>query len=119
MGELLTEKVLRCVELIPSGQVVSYGDIAAIVGTGPRQVGQVMAHAGSAVPWWRVVSASGRLNPSILAQVRRHWDDEGIALTSSGLGCRIASHRADLAQLADAWRAATDDLPCGDPPMDD
>jgi alkylated DNA nucleotide flippase Atl1 len=59
-GEAYVEAVLQVVEQIPAGQVASYGDVAEAVGRGgPRQVGQVMALHGSAVPWWRVVRADG------------------------------------------------------------
>lgn len=42
----LTSMVLDCADLIPQGKVATYGDIAKIVGTGPRQVGRIMATAG-------------------------------------------------------------------------
>lgn len=55
------EAVLSVVERIPPGRVLSYGDVAALVGrAGPRQVGRVMALWGGAVAWWRVVHADGR-----------------------------------------------------------
>lgn len=39
---------------------MSYGDVAAYVGSGgPRSVGQVMFRHGHEVPWHRVVMASG------------------------------------------------------------
>lgn len=39
---------------------MTYGDIAWAIGSNaPRAVGNVMAHYGHAVPWWRVVPASG------------------------------------------------------------
>lgn len=59
MDETLTELVLRAVELVPPGRLVSYGDVAALLGTGPRQVGAVMAREGHGVQWWRVTNASG------------------------------------------------------------
>ena len=53
-------EVLDVVEAIPRGRVLTYGDIAELVGRGgPRQVGQVMSHWGGAVPWWRVLRADG------------------------------------------------------------
>ena len=59
-AEAYVEAVLQVVEQIPSGRVATYGDIAEAVGRGgPRQVGQVMALHGGAVPWWRVVRADG------------------------------------------------------------
>ena len=54
------DEVLSVVETIPSGAVLTYGDIAKRVGGGgPRQVGKVMATYGAAVCWWRVVRADG------------------------------------------------------------
>ena len=48
-------RVLDVVEAIPPGQVMSYGDIAELLGRGgPRQVGRVMSTSGGGVPWWRV-----------------------------------------------------------------
>ncbi|MFL6063063.1 MAG: MGMT family protein [Friedmanniella sp.] len=59
-AEAYVEAVLQVVEQIPAGRVASYGDVAEAVGRGgPRQVGQVMALHGGAVPWWRVVRADG------------------------------------------------------------
>ena len=47
-------------ERIPAGRVMSYGDVAEFLGAGgPRQVGWVMSHFGSGVPWWRVLRADG------------------------------------------------------------
>lgn len=61
MKDDYVEAVLSAVEQIPPGQVVSYGDIAELVGFGgPRLVGRVMSTHGAAVPWWRVVRADGR-----------------------------------------------------------
>jgi alkylated DNA nucleotide flippase Atl1 len=65
------EAVLDLVAAIPPGRVMTYGTIADVVADGfvaagersrggPRQVGQVLSRAGSGVPWWRVVNASGR-----------------------------------------------------------
>jgi alkylated DNA nucleotide flippase Atl1 len=56
------ERVLELVDTIPPGTVLSYGDVAELVGSGgPRQVGQVMASYGSLTHWWRVVFADGSL----------------------------------------------------------
>ncbi len=54
-------EVLDVVEAIPPGRVLSYGDVAEVVGRGsPRAVGTVMGRHGHEVPWHRVVQASGR-----------------------------------------------------------
>jgi methylated-DNA-protein-cysteine methyltransferase-like protein len=56
------EKVFAIVRAIPAGRVMTYGQIAAILGEGytARTVGYVM-HSASAenVPWQRVVNSSG------------------------------------------------------------
>ncbi|HSP60341.1 MAG TPA: MGMT family protein [Ornithinimicrobium sp.] len=110
MDDLLVERVLRAVEQVPRGRVVSYGDLAALVGTGPRQVGAVMARWGGNVPWWRVTDRSGRLRPDLLARAREQWAVEGIGLSADGRGCRIGTHRADLERLAEDHARATADL---------
>lgn len=108
MDDLVVEKVLRAVEQVPAGRVVSYGDIAELVGCGPRQVGNVMRHYGGNVAWWRVVNASG--DSSVLSAARPHWEAEGIGVSPHGRGCRIADYRADLGELAQAYEDATRDL---------
>lgn len=110
MDEVQVERVLRAVEQVPPGRVVSYGDIAALVGTGPRQVGAVMSRWGSNVAWWRVTNRSGELPPDLLARARAHWDEEGIETAVSGKGCRYTAYRADLDQLARDWERAVADL---------
>jgi len=53
--------VLLVVADIPPGRVMTYGDVAATLGSrGARAVGRVMATEGSGLPWWRVVRADGR-----------------------------------------------------------
>jgi alkylated DNA nucleotide flippase Atl1 len=52
--------VLDAVDRIPPGKVMSYGDVAELVGGGgARAVGRVMARYGSEVPWHRVLRADG------------------------------------------------------------
>ena len=71
MDDDYAEAVLDLVVQIPAGRAMTYGLIAEIVGDrleategrrrgGPRQVGSVLAHAGTDVPWWRVVNTAGR-----------------------------------------------------------
>lgn len=97
----VVDRVLSVVELIPEGQVVSYGDIAELTGCGPRQVGRILAVYGSAVCWWRVTNSRGDFPAIMRESVRPHWEREGIAWKTNGRGCRVAHYRADLTQLAD------------------
>ncbi|MGN6160503.1 MAG: MGMT family protein [Marmoricola sp.] len=104
MDEDLVERVLSTVEAIPRGRICSYGDIAGILEIGPRQVGAVMSAYGGAVCWWRVTNARGEMPPHLLDDARQHWLGEGIGLSSTGRGCRIDAHHADLRALAAAVR---------------
>ena len=53
-------RVLEVVESIPEGRVMTYGDVAAAIGSrAARAVGTVMSHYGSDVAWWRVIRANG------------------------------------------------------------
>lgn len=60
--ELALAKVL---ETVGEGEVVTYGEVAAEAGYpgAARAVGQFLARHGSDHPWWRVVTAQGRLLP--------------------------------------------------------
>ncbi|MGM0386136.1 MAG: MGMT family protein [Actinomycetota bacterium] len=106
MDELLVERVLLAVEQVPPGRVASYGLIASLVGTGPRQVGRIMREYGSFVPWWRVTSHSGDLDGALLDAARAHWDAEGIAIKPNGMGCRYARYGVDEEEFADAYSEA-------------
>jgi alkylated DNA nucleotide flippase Atl1 len=80
------EAVLALVELVPAGSAVAYGDVAELLGSGgPRQVGSVMSHYGSAVPWWRVLKASGQAPEGHEAEALRHYLQEGTPLRGDHL----------------------------------
>lgn len=113
VDDLLVERVLLAVELIPPGRVAAYGLIASLVGTGPRQVGRIMREYGSFVPWWRVTSRDGDLGGSLLDAARPHWEAEGIAVKRNGLGCRYATYAVDATEFETACRAALARLPGG------
>ncbi|GAB3607686.1 hypothetical protein GCM10027413_30950 [Conyzicola nivalis] len=60
LGDDFVSRVLEVVESIPEGRVMTYGDVAAAIGSrAARAVGTVMSHYGSDVAWWRVIRASG------------------------------------------------------------
>lgn len=106
----MVERVLRAVEVIPDGRVASYGDVAALVGIGPRQVGSIMRQYGDGVRWWRVVSASGGLPPELLSNALPRWRMEGITLSAAGRGCRIREHRVEMTSWAADHARATSSL---------
>jgi len=55
------ERVYKIVRGIPSGRVMTYGQIAELLGKGytPRTVGFVMHASPEGVPWHRVLNAQG------------------------------------------------------------
>ncbi len=111
MAELI-DQVCEVVRLIPPGRVVSYGDIAELLGTGPRAVGQAMASAREPnLPWWRVVNASGRLPRHLLQEAQRRWQQEGTLLVPGQDAVQIRYARADLSRLADAAEQVLGVLP--------
>jgi hypothetical protein len=59
----MAARVLAVVRRIPSGRVLTYGDVAALAEAEvtARDVGQVLLRQGEQhdVPWWRVLRADG------------------------------------------------------------
>ena len=103
------ERVLDVVERIPAGRVLAYGDIAELLAEGgPRQVGHVMAVWGSAVPWWRVVRASGQVVQGHEREALRRLREEGAPLVADG-------SRLDMSRARWDPPAAVSDAPAGLP----
>ena len=67
------------------GDVVTYGEVAQEAGYPgrARAVGRLLATSGGVHPWWRVVTASGRLVPGLEAEHAERLAAEGVA-TSDG-----------------------------------
>lgn len=57
-------RIYEIVRQVPEGTVATYGQIADLVDTGPRQVGSALAHipAGVTCPWHRIINAQGRIS---------------------------------------------------------
>ena len=82
--------VLDVVDQIPAGKVLSYGDVAELMGRGSaRTVGAVMSGHGREVPWHRVVQASGRPAEPLLT--------EALALLRAE-GCPVQGERVLISQ---------------------
>jgi alkylated DNA nucleotide flippase Atl1 len=91
--------VLSVVEAIPSGRVMTYGDVAAAIGSrAARAVGQTLAYYGSDLPWWRVVRASGHPAVDHESHALEHFRAEGTPMKWSTSGV----FRVDL--VAARWR---------------
>jgi len=65
--------------LVP-GEVVSYGDVAEVAGLPGRSrfVGHVLAGSVIDLPWWRVVTAAGRLVPGAETEHAALLRSEGV-----------------------------------------
>jgi len=75
------QAVHQLARLIPAGAVLSYGDVAELLGSGgPRQVGKAMALAPGGTPWWRVLRANGSIADPLMPVALEHWNEEKLAL---------------------------------------
>jgi methylated-DNA-protein-cysteine methyltransferase related protein len=84
--------VLGVVAATRAGEVVTYGEVAAEAGApgAARAVGGVLREHGGDVPWWRVVTASGRLVPGAEAEHAARLEAEGVACIDGRLARRGA-----------------------------
>lgn len=75
--------VIAVVARIPLGSVVTYGEVAEEAGYpgAARAVGNVLRRAGG-LPWWRVVTATGRLVPGIEPEHAQRLRAEGVPVRS-------------------------------------
>jgi methylated-DNA-protein-cysteine methyltransferase-like protein len=64
------------------GEVLTYGEVAAEAGFpgAARAVGALLARSPAGLPWWRVVTASGRLVPGHEREHARRLRAEGVAV---------------------------------------
>ncbi|MFZ4629182.1 MAG: MGMT family protein [Blastocatellia bacterium] len=110
------ERVYALVLRIPPGYVMSYGQLARLLGEGydARAIGNVM-HATPQderqIPWHRVINAQGGCSTAGLTQPpdlqQRLLEMEGVQFDEKGR-CRIDDYRwsppeEDLAQLDGGW----------------
>jgi methylated-DNA-protein-cysteine methyltransferase-like protein len=85
------------VRRVPRGRVVTYGQLAALLGTpgAARAVGQAMRACPAGVPWHRVVNARGAIsrrgNPGSMLSQRLLLEGEGVAFVRGA--AVLARHR--------------------------
>ncbi len=100
------DDVLEVVDTIPEGLVMTYGDIAELLGRGgARGVGNVMARYGSDVPWWRVIRAGGYFPQCHEGEALAHYREEGTPLVRGP----VEGRRVDLARAR--WLEAKPPVP--------
>ena len=93
----LAARVLAVVRRIPSGRVLTYGDVAALAEAEAtaRDVGQVLLRHGeeAEVPWWRVLRADGTPPPHLLDRQLALLRSEGTPLAPSGAAVDLHAAR--------------------------
>jgi methylated-DNA-protein-cysteine methyltransferase-like protein len=86
------EEVYRVVDMIPSGRVATYGQIAAYLGNprAARTVGWALSSLPERmdVPWHRVINSLGRISGPArgrrASEQRAMLEEEGITFDNSG-----------------------------------
>lgn len=79
-GSDFERDVLAVLRSLEPGDVVTYGEVALEAGHAGRSraVGAILSAGTHAVPWWRVVNASGRLVPGHEAEQAKRLRAEGV-----------------------------------------
>jgi methylated-DNA-protein-cysteine methyltransferase-like protein len=79
MNQSFTGAVIMVLQALEPGEVVSYGEVAEQAGFpgAARAVGNLL-RAEDGLPWWRVVTADGRLVPGSERRQARLLRAEGI-----------------------------------------
>lgn len=87
---LYRERVYRIVRRIPTGRVMTYGQIAYMLGEGytPRTVGFVMHGSDDQTPWHRVINSQGRCSTGGIVlpadKQQRMLENEGVTFDEKG-----------------------------------
>ena len=78
------EHIVDVIRALREGEVVTYGDIAAVAGYPKlsRLVGRILATTDEELPWWRVVNAVGRLVPGHEREQTALLKAEGVTVVS-------------------------------------
>ncbi|MDQ1424688.1 MAG: methylated-DNA-protein-cysteine methyltransferase related protein, partial [Acidimicrobiaceae bacterium] len=91
-----SDAVVAVITAIPPGDVLSYGEVAAEAGYpgAARAVGNLLQSTDLEVPWWRVVTADGRLVPGHEKVHAAHLRAEGVGVHDDRVrGMRSAARR--------------------------
>ncbi|MDN3238165.1 MGMT family protein [Glycomyces tritici] len=113
------ERVRRVVAALPEGTWTSYGDLAELIGTGPRQVGAYMRD-GDVPQAYRVLTAGGTVSEGFRWADGRTGRDVPDLLRADGVTVS-AKGRADRAQRMSVYdlKLLAAELDEDDPTPDD
>jgi alkylated DNA nucleotide flippase Atl1 len=86
--------VLKVLRSLKPGEIVTYGEVASEAGfpNAARAVGNYLRMTDKDVPWWRVVTSTGRLVPGLEIEHARRLRAEGVAV--------VDAHVTDLRRRA-------------------
>ncbi len=75
-------RVVEVLTALEPGEVVTYGEVAAQAGFpgAARAVGNLLRSWPDPLPWWRVVTRSGRLVPGHEREQARRLQAEGVVV---------------------------------------
>lgn len=109
------ERVFEIVRQIPRGRVMTYGQIAEMLGEGytPRTVGFVMHSADEeTTPWQRVINSQGACSTGRIIlppdKQQRMLEAEGIVFDARGR-CQLGTYRWSPVEDADSQTDERDD----------
>jgi len=79
MHRSFEDAVIEIVDGIPSGETSTYGEVAEEAGFpgAARAVGNVMRTVPG-LPWWRVITTTGRLVPGLETEHTQRLRSEGV-----------------------------------------
>jgi methylated-DNA-protein-cysteine methyltransferase related protein len=86
------QAVVAVLQSLGPGEVVTYGEVAAEAGHpgAARAVGRLLADGlVDGLPWWRVVTSTGRLVPGHEAEHARRLRAEGVAVADGRVVPRL------------------------------
>jgi methylated-DNA-protein-cysteine methyltransferase-like protein len=79
MDSSFEDAVVEVVRSIPSGEMLTYGEVATEAGYpgAARAVGNLLRSVPG-LPWWRVIAVSGRLVPGLEVEHTQRLRSEGV-----------------------------------------
>jgi methylated-DNA-protein-cysteine methyltransferase-like protein len=89
--ETFADRVRAVIGALRPGEVVTYGEVAAEAGVpgSARAVGRLLGtDASDDLPWWRVVTSTGRLVPGHERRHARLLRAEGVRVTGDRVDIR-------------------------------
>jgi methylated-DNA-protein-cysteine methyltransferase-like protein len=87
------DDVRQVLSRLAPGTVMTYGEVALEAGHAgaARAVGTLLSRGGTGLPWWRVVTSTGRLVPGHEREHARLLRSEGVSVANGRVAMRPPS----------------------------